>query len=147
MTVYPYNSSLLIFLNQMSGQGPYFGQAGWFTHYHVPPVSSARTRYINEIRRVTSVLDKCVEGKDYLVGGKCSFADLAFVTWYWGLERVDFDGGIGLRAELEGNNLNWKTWLQRLEAREMVTKVRDEMLAVYMANQQMVGDEAREKAL
>lgn len=96
---------------------------------------------------MTSVLDKCVDGKGYLVGGKCSFADLSFVTWYWGLERIDFDGKLSLRAELEEKNPSWKAWLQSLEDREMVKKVKKEMIDTYLANQQKVGEEAPEKAL
>jgi glutathione S-transferase len=42
-------------------------------------------RYGNEIWRVTGVLDahlKKVEG-EWLVGDKCTYADLSFVPWYW----------------------------------------------------------------
>ena len=66
----------------MSGQGPYFGQAAWFTIAHPEKIASAQERYIKEIGRVTAVLDGLLSDKEYLVGGKCSYADLAFIPWY-----------------------------------------------------------------
>ncbi|KAI0702242.1 thioredoxin-like protein [Earliella scabrosa] len=68
---------------QASGQGPYFGQAVWFMKYHSEQLPSAITRYQNEIQRVFSVLDTVLAKAPggYLVGGKCTVADLSFVTW------------------------------------------------------------------
>ncbi|KAJ5758381.1 glutathione S-transferase Ure2-like protein [Penicillium odoratum] len=48
---------------QMSGQGPYYGQAVWFKRYHPEHVQSNR---------------------QWLVGDKLSYADLAFVSWQKG---------------------------------------------------------------
>jgi len=36
---------------------------------------------VKEIKRVTMVLNNALEGKEYLVGDKCTYADLSFVTW------------------------------------------------------------------
>jgi glutathione S-transferase len=57
---------------QISGQGPYFGQAAWFEKFHPEKIESARERYKNEIKRVLKVLDKHLEtsGKGFLVGDK-----------------------------------------------------------------------------
>jgi len=55
---------------QMSGQGPYFGQAAWFTKFHPEELKSAQDRYLDQIKRVLSVLDKHLQGKQYLVGDK-----------------------------------------------------------------------------
>jgi len=42
----------------MSGQGPYFGQKAWFTHFHSDlHMTSAIERYSNEIRRILGVID------------------------------------------------------------------------------------------
>lgn len=40
-------------------------------------------RYANEIRRVHGVIDSHLgkSGKPYLVGDKCTYADLMFVPW------------------------------------------------------------------
>lgn len=69
---------------QVSGQGPYFGQKAWFTFFHAEkPIRSAIDRYAAEIRRVLSVLDKHLKenGTGWLVGDKCTYADLSFVPW------------------------------------------------------------------
>lgn len=66
---------------QISGQGPYFGQAAWFTFLHPEEIPSAIERYTNEMRRVLSVLDGALEGKQWLVGNKMTYADLAFAPW------------------------------------------------------------------
>ncbi|KAI0147592.1 glutathione S-transferase [Xylariaceae sp. FL1272] len=70
---------------QMSGQGPYFGQAGWFTHLHPEKIPSAIERYTKEIRRVLGVLETALAGKpadsQWLVGDKMTFADMAFFPW------------------------------------------------------------------
>lgn len=38
-------------------------------------------RYNNEIRRVYGVLDGVLAKSEYLVGGKLTIADLAFISW------------------------------------------------------------------
>ncbi|AEO64707.1 uncharacterized protein THITE_2142541 [Thermothielavioides terrestris NRRL 8126] len=84
---------------QMSGQGPYFGQAGWFQHLHAEKIPSAIARYTAEIRRVLGVLDGVLakkakaEGKAegsavWLVGDKMTFVDLAFLPWNFRLAEV-----------------------------------------------------------
>ncbi|KAK8855280.1 glutathione transferase [Apiospora arundinis] len=42
---------------QMNGQGPYYGQCGWFQHLHPEKYQPAIDRYANEIRRVLGVLE------------------------------------------------------------------------------------------
>ncbi len=73
---------------QMSGQGPYFGQAGWFTTLHPEKLPSAIARYTGEVKRVLSVLDGWLKGKQWLVGDKITYADLAFSTWNSRLDNV-----------------------------------------------------------
>lgn len=68
---------------QISGQGPYFGQATWFARFHPEKLPSAVDRYVTEIVRVIGVLELGLErnGTGWLVGDKCTYADLSFVTW------------------------------------------------------------------
>lgn len=77
---------------QMSGQGPYFGQAGWFQHLHPERVESAVERYSNEIKRVLRVIEGVLAAKpadaQWLVGDKMTFADMAFVPWNFRLSEV-----------------------------------------------------------
>lgn len=69
----------------MSGQGPYFGQAGWFLHLHPEKVPSAIDRYVAEIRRILGVIEGHLAAKpaeaQWLVGDKMTFADMAFLSW------------------------------------------------------------------
>lgn len=102
---------------QMSGQGPYFGQAVWFTRYHPEQLESARVRYVNEIRRVSDVLNRALEGKEYLVGGKFSFADAAFVPWYGVVPMIT-----GNAFDLEKDFPNLNAWLNRIKARPAIAK-------------------------
>lgn len=79
---------------QMSGQGPYYGQAGWFRHLHPEKIQSAIDRYANEIRRILGVLESVLAAKSakgeeqWLVGNKMTFADMAFVPWNFRLSEV-----------------------------------------------------------
>ncbi|KUL81354.1 hypothetical protein ZTR_10623 [Talaromyces verruculosus] len=77
---------------QTTGQGPYYGQAYWFKNFHQERIPSTVERYVNEIKRVTGVLDKWLgEQKEthkddikdgpWLVGNKLSFAYIAFISW------------------------------------------------------------------
>jgi len=69
---------------QVSGQGPYFGQASWFKMFHPEKnITSAIERYQNEIKRVSFVIDAHLKrtGNRYLVGDKVTYADLAFISW------------------------------------------------------------------
>jgi glutathione S-transferase len=84
---------------QTSGQGPYFGQRAWFTFYAEEKPASVLDRYGAEIWRVTGVIEAALKKNgDWLVGDKCSYADLAFVPWYWlcpaimgeGFDKVSF---------------------------------------------------------
>ncbi|RAK71478.1 glutathione S-transferase [Aspergillus fijiensis CBS 313.89] len=73
---------------QMSGQGPYYGQSGWFNVLHPERLPSVIERYNGPVRRVLSVLETFLGGeKTWLVRDKCTFADLSFMPWN---TRLDF---------------------------------------------------------
>ncbi|EPS97014.1 glutathione S-transferase C-terminal-like protein [Fomitopsis schrenkii] len=67
---------------QASGQGPYYGQASWFILYHPEKVPSVLERYGKEIVRVLGVLEGVLSKQEWLVGGKYTVADIAFVPWH-----------------------------------------------------------------
>jgi len=69
-------------LFQASGQGPYFGQAVFFSQVHPEKLPSAISRYRQEIRRVLGVLEIALKDREYLVGDKLTIADLSFVPWH-----------------------------------------------------------------
>ncbi|KIP03189.1 hypothetical protein PHLGIDRAFT_31921 [Phlebiopsis gigantea 11061_1 CR5-6] len=66
---------------QASGQGPYFGQAAWFSLFHPEKIPSAQERYKNEILRVFSVLEEVLSKREWLVGDKPTVADISFIPW------------------------------------------------------------------
>lgn len=110
---------------QVSGQGPYYGQAVWFTKYHPEQIESAQSRYYREIERVTSVLnghlEKQEKGADgpWLVGGKFSYADLAFVPWQVMIGMLGDKIDVGKYTAVQG-------WLERLKGRKAIKMVVDE---------------------
>ncbi|KAM5526425.1 glutathione s-transferase ii [Fusarium oxysporum f. sp. phaseoli] len=122
---------------QMSGQGPYYGQAVWFHVFHPEDVPAAKDRYKEQIVRVIQVLDKILEGKEWLVGGKwyityphlssylqllthlSTYADLACVPWNILVPIVD---NAWEKYEVETKYTNFNAWHQRLLARPAVQK-------------------------
>lgn len=110
---------------QMSGQGPYYGQASWFKMFEKEPIPAAIARYAGEVNRVSGVLNTFLEkqakdaGSDgngpWLVGQKVTYADLAFLPWQWlisvALTKEEYD--IEKYPAM-------KSWLDRMEAREGV---------------------------
>ncbi|OJJ07676.1 hypothetical protein ASPVEDRAFT_372543 [Aspergillus versicolor CBS 583.65] len=119
---------------QMSGQGPYFGQAVWFLKFHSETVVSAQERYINEIKRVTGVLEGILKGKEFLVGGKLSYADVAFLPWYSLVESPLFGGKVDLAKDYP----SVKAWLDRTQASNGVAKAlkyQEELVAAEEQNQ------------
>lgn len=103
---------------QVSGQGPYFGQAMWFVLFHPEKILSAQERYVNEIRRVSRVLDRALEGQDWLVGDKCSYADISFLPWYESVSAKILVGVVDLTTEYP----NLHKWLNRIRERPAVSK-------------------------
>lgn len=64
---------------QMGGLGPMMGQANHFRGLK-DKVPYGETRYMNEAIRLFGVLDKQLEGRDY-IAGYYSIADMAAVPW------------------------------------------------------------------
>ena len=81
---------------------------------------SAIERYANEIKRVTMVLNNALKGKEYLVGDKCTYADLSFVTW---AVIAPFAMGEDHKLDLKSEYPAYASWMDRLMARPAVKKV------------------------
>ncbi|KAH8131267.1 glutathione S-transferase [Trichoderma asperelloides] len=118
---------------QISGQGPYFGQATWFARFHAEKLQSAIDRYVDEILRVTGVLDRALEtnGTGWLVGNSLTYADLSFITWA--------SVGKGLLKELSRDSEldkypNYTSWIKAMEKRGAVKKIQDSMAKGRAAN-------------
>jgi len=95
---------------QMGGFGPMLGQAHHFLHFNSGKAEYAEERFRNESKRLYRVLDKQLEGKDY-VCGEYSIADMAIWPWAsrheW--QEIDLKDYPNVRA-----------WYQRLLARPAV---------------------------
>lgn len=104
---------------QVSGQGPYFGQWTWFSFFHPEKIPSAIERYANEIKRVTKVLDTALEGKEYLVENKLTYADLSFVSWYQVATKYP---GLGLE-DFKSTCPNFVNWMGKMFERPAIKKV------------------------
>lgn len=109
---------------QSSGQGPYFGQYAWFTIYHPEKIPSAVERYQKEIERVFGVLDGVLAKQDWLVAGKPTIADFAFIQWtalgYIFVKDNDY------KTRFPALN----AWKEKLDARPAVKKVWDQRAAM-----------------
>ncbi len=65
---------------QMGGVGPMFGQAHHFIHSAPEKVPYGIDRYSKETRRLYAVMNKRLEGNEYLAG-EYSIADIATYPW------------------------------------------------------------------
>jgi GSH-dependent disulfide-bond oxidoreductase len=65
---------------QMGGLGPMLGQTHHFVKYNPGKAPYAEQRYFNEAKRLYGVLDRRLEGRDF-VAGDYSIADIAIWPW------------------------------------------------------------------
>lgn len=103
------------------GTAPYIG--GGFGHfYKYAPVhfEYAINRFTMETKRIVDVLDKHLEGKEYICGDEYTIADIATYPWIgcldWGYNAKDF-------LQLDDYQ-NVKKWIERIEARPAVKRGR-----------------------
>ena len=68
---------------QMGGLGPMFGQLGFFLKFAGKDIEDPRPRerYLNESKRLLGVLDKHLEGRDWMMGGEYTIADISIFPW------------------------------------------------------------------
>jgi len=108
--------SWLFFLN--AGVGPMQGQANHFSRYAPERIEYGVNRYVNETRRLYGVLNTHLEKSKsgYLVGDKCTIADIA----HWGWVAAAFWAGVDI-DEFPA----LKAWEERMFARPGVEKGRN----------------------
>jgi GST-like protein len=68
---------------QMGGVGPMFGQLGFFVKFAGREFEDKRPRdrYVGESRRLLGVLDRRLEGRDWIMGADYTIADIATFPW------------------------------------------------------------------
>jgi len=99
---------------QMGGIGPMLGQVHHFVKYNPGKSEYAEERYSKEARRLYGVLDRRLEGRDFIAGtgrGEYSITDMA--TWPW-TSRFDWQ-----QIDL-GEFPNVKDWYLRIAERPAV---------------------------
>lgn len=97
---------------QMGGLGPMAGQNHHFVRYAPEPIPYAIERYVKETARLYGVLDRQLQGRDY-VAGDYSIADMAIYPWAKLWE--------GQRQHLE-DFPNMAAWLDRIAERPAVQR-------------------------
>ncbi len=97
---------------QMGGFGPMLGQAHHFLKFNPGKSDYAEQRYGDETKRLYGVLDKQLEGRDY-IAGEYSLADMAAWPWAarWEWQNIDMD-----------TMPNVKRWYTNLAQRPAVVK-------------------------
>jgi len=97
---------------QMGGVGPMLGQVHHFIKYNKGKSAYAEERYAKEAQRLYGVLDRRLEGRDFLAGDY-SIADIA--TWPW-ISRFEWQ-------EIDLNNFpNVKRWYTSIAQRPAVQR-------------------------
>ncbi len=68
---------------QMGGLGPMFGQLGFFHKFAGKEFEDKRPRdrYVGEAKRLLGVLDAHLTGRDWVMGGGYTIADIAIFPW------------------------------------------------------------------
>ncbi|WP_395644641.1 glutathione binding-like protein [Terricaulis sp.] len=116
---------------QVGGLGPFAGQAGFFRVYAGERVPFAIERYTREVTRLFGVLDKRLEGRDYIAGA-FSIADIACYPW-----TVSHEGF--------GQNItafpNLHVWFERMRARPATQRVYDGVEDVYSVQKHFSAEE------
>ena len=99
---------------QVGGIGPMFGQFGHFYRYAKEKVPYGINRYQTETLRLLEVLEKRLEGRDFLIGQDYTIADMAIFPWVgaldWGYNAVEL-------LQLKENFPNVMAWYDRCRQR------------------------------
>jgi len=95
---------------QMGGIGPMFGQIGFFNKFAGKDYEDKRPlqRYVDESKRLLAVLDRHLEGRDWIMGERYTIADIATFPWIRNLvgfyeagDLVGFDAFKNVKRVLE----------------------------------------------
>jgi GST-like protein len=103
--------------NQMASLGPMLGQLFVFRGSWQDKAPDVSHRYFVEVSRIYAVLNKRLEGRQYMAGDDYTIADMAFLPWVRAGSIVPFTPDLPL-----GANPNLAAWLDRVLARPAVQK-------------------------
>ena len=105
---------------QMGGLGPMLGQMGYFYKFAGSQIEDPRPRerYRDEAIRLLAVLEKELEGKEW-IAGDFSIADMAIAPWINALEYYGTKDAVGY-----DNLKNVPAYVERFFARPAVAKAK-----------------------
>jgi GST-like protein len=95
---------------QMGSIGPMFGQVGFFHKFAGKDYEDKRPleRYLGEAKRLLGVLEQRLQGRDWIMGGQYTIADIAIFPWvrclvgfYGAGELVGFDNFPNVQRALQ----------------------------------------------
>ena len=122
---------------QMGGVGPMFGQNHHFRNYAGESVAYAIERYTNETKRLYNVLNRRLEGKEF-VAGEYSIADMAIYPWTLSHEKQGQD-----MADFP----NVDAWQQRIASRPATERMQEISAKVGERATSLADDEEAKKHL
>ena len=100
---------------QMAGVGPMFGQLGFFYKFGGKDIADKRPleRFRDETKRLIGVIEKRLEGREWIMGSDYTIADIALFPWVRAV-KVFYQAGdiVGL-----DESVNVLAWLDRCLAR------------------------------
>jgi GST-like protein len=102
---------------QMASIGPMMGQLIVFRGPWQNKAPDVSNRYFKEVSRLFGVLNKRLEGNEYMAGSEFTIADIAMLPWIRSAQLFPFLQDLPLDA-----NANLKAWLDRVMARPAVQK-------------------------
>lgn len=102
---------------QVGGQGPMAGQLSHFVNY-APEADKVygKRRYAGEYDRLLAVLDRRLQGHDWIVGGEYTIVDM--ICWPWVLIAKPLGADLGPFPNLSG-------WRTRVKERPAVQRAVD----------------------
>jgi len=106
---------------QVGNQGPMAGQLSHFVNYAGPMASEGETeygraRYAREYDRLLGVLERRLEGRDYILGAEYSIVDM--ICWPWVLIAKPLGADLAPYPRVAA-------WRQRVKARPAVQRAVD----------------------
>ena len=102
---------------QTTTQGPIL--QGVFHCAFVESIPEARASYVKNFRRVLQVLNDELANKEWLIGDKCSAADLSYVPFHSKLDFIMREAA----PDVERDFPNVDAWYKRMLQRGTVQKV------------------------
>ena len=118
---------------QVGGLGPMAGQNHHFSQYAPEKIPYAIDRYVKETNRLYGVLNRRLEGRDFIAGDAYSIADIACYPWIVPYERQ------GQKLE---DFPHLKAWFERIADRP-ATKAAYKIGETYRTNPTVTPDSAR----